>query len=197
MIVLVRPAAMAGCVVAATALFATLTGCGGSQVGVGSPQGMPAFTAQRVTGARGKPSNRSGEEVLRATSVQIAHSGSPCDYVGPYVDWTNTFAASGTATGVFPGSFTASGFWRYWHDFSTGTSGWRFDESFTITSGSCQLTGSIPAGSPAPFPRFRCKRPPAFGRATFKYMTSNESGNAKIETIRPTEFNEALLKLSE
>jgi hypothetical protein len=53
-----------------------------------------------------------------------------------------TFTASGSTTGSYPGTFTATGKWRFGVD-QFGRNFWAFHQSFTITSGKSNIPGTI------------------------------------------------------
>lgn len=98
---------------------------------------------------------------------------------------TSNFTASGTATGPYPGTFTASGDYHV----SRGGGAW-FAETFTIYSGTLEVSGEIPyGGDPSP-PVFACEK---FGPITWPYTSNYGSGYAKITIRKRTEsFHERL-----
>lgn len=108
-----------------------------------------------------------------------------------------TFTAHGTATGSYPGTFTASGSWDSGE--SNGGHGqwiccpwWSFSESFTITSGSSSISGTITGfgiDSGAPFSY------DVVSNLSLPYRTSIGNGNANIETIQKGDFSEVLAGL--
>jgi hypothetical protein len=104
---------------------AMLAGCGGSAQ-------LPGATAQApLVRAR---SNSSGNEVLKGR----VHTH--CKYhAGLFTSCDFHTKSPGKAMGPYPGTFTASGSYEQqeWYPF------YSFGESFTITSGASQITGSI------------------------------------------------------
>ena len=82
----------------------------------------------------------------------------------------------GTAKGPYPGTFTASGGWT-----SGEHIGHSFIESFTISSGSSQVTGSIS------FHTFSGQGGPV---GTYQYQSSVANGTAQVEVIRRKDFRE-------
>lgn len=82
------------------------------------------------------------------------------------------FKASGTATGPYPGTFTASGSYNFCEVYCM----WTFGESFTITSGTAKISGTISKlgwGNSPPFPAF------------YRYTSSLGDGRIKIEAVGP------------
>jgi hypothetical protein len=90
------------------------------------------------------------------------------------------FAASGTATGPYPGTFVVSG---TWDDFIDDLFIWDFNESFTITSGGHKISGTafVQGSSGESVPWIRCRR---FGPAgtRFGITYSVNSGSGRIAT---------------
>jgi hypothetical protein len=74
-----------------------------------------------------------GHEVLRANKVKLHPQN-----CGSNITRT-TFATNGTATGVYPGLFSASGVWGI----RSTSPAWYFSEGFTITSPPYDISGSI------------------------------------------------------
>ncbi|MGB8909758.1 MAG: hypothetical protein WCC84_13530 [Candidatus Cybelea sp.] len=104
---------------------AMLAGCGGSAQ-------LPNPATQAPLGRIG--SNSSGNEVLKGR----VHTH--CKYhAGLFTSCEFHTKGPGKATGPYPGTFTASGGYEQqeWYPF------YSFGESFTITSGTSQITGSI------------------------------------------------------
>lgn len=99
--------------------------------------------------------------------------------------WGTHFSASGVATGPNPGTFTATGTW---------TGGglpqpqWSFSESFSVTSGSQTINGTILAFDFG-FAPFSCT---AVKKDSFSYSTPMVGGNAKVN-IWSGHFREDLL----
>jgi hypothetical protein len=97
-----------------------------------------------------------------------------------------SYSTTGTAAGLYPGSFTASG--GYGTDtYGRGRHGWYFDESFEITSGSVQINGHI---------SFIGLSSPKFYKYKVTILDGNEkihrAGRAKIEALETNDFNEIL-----
>jgi hypothetical protein len=90
------------------------------------------------------------------------------------------FAASGTARGIYPGTFTASGSFSDSEIFEPDF----FSESFTITSGTLQITGTIDvmvSGFHVPIP------------GVYAYTSSAGNGNVEIDSVGPhAPFSETL-----
>lgn len=91
------------------AAIAILAGCGGSQVPIGPVQlGKNTATTTRVgpPGSRAISSVRSASELsgeaLTSTEVTLKQKDCHC-----------TFRATGRATGPYPGTFTAKGYYRF------------------------------------------------------------------------------------
>lgn len=84
----------------------------------------------------------SGNERFSAPKTRIrCHSYfyNPSDF-----GFNTKFRATGTATGPYPGTFTASGFWNY--EFLHGQFSSSFQEKFAIRSGSSKIRGTASAG---------------------------------------------------
>lgn len=113
------------------AAAALLGGCGGSGQ---SPNPMAQAPLDRLR------SDSSGNEVLNGK----IHTH--CKNHASGLRSTCTFRTThpGKATGPYPGTFTATG--SYGIDFAPYSRG--FNESFTIISGSSEITGSISCASP-------------------------------------------------
>lgn len=167
------------------AVFAVLAlvGCaGGTQLAPASipnsPLGRSADRAASSTPfAKALPASLSGE-VLTATNVEVT----PARRCHTPYRINATFAASGTATGPYPGTFPASGTWyRIFDDYTM----WGFQESFTITSGSTNIQGTASTGGSfgPPTPVIRCFR---FGPAGQKVhlIYSSPSGSGAMSTSR-------------
>lgn len=160
-----------------------LAGCaGGTQLAPASipnsPLGRSADRAASGTPfARALPASLSGE-VLTATNVEVT----PARRCRTPYRINATFTASGTATGPYPGTFSASGSWyRFFDDYTT----WGFQESFTIASGSTNIEGtaSTSGSFSSPAPVIRCFR---FGPAGQKVHVTYSSpfGSGEMSTRR-------------
>ncbi len=172
-----------------------LVGCaGGKQLAPPSipnnPLGRSADRAASAAPFAGAiPSSLSGE-VLTATNVVVTRAR---HCLTPY-RVNATFTASGTATGPYPGTFSASGTWdRCFDDFVV----WGFKESFTITSASVTIQGmaSTSGSFGPPTPVIRCFR---FGPAGQKFhMTySSPLGSGAMSTSRIQDSQTFIQKLS-
>jgi hypothetical protein len=178
------------------AVFAVLAlvGCaGGSQLAPNSLSNLPLGRSvdRAASGTPFAKTLRSSpnEEVLTATNVVVT-GASGCRT--PY-HVNATFTASGTATGRYPGTFSASGSWyRYFDDFVA----WGFQESFTITSGknTIQGTASTRGSFGPPTPPLRCFR---FGPAGQNvHLTFSDSiGSGPMSTSRIQDNQTFLQKL--
>jgi hypothetical protein len=127
----------------------------------------------------------SASESLTATDVSIS---SYC----PGTDGAS-FSASGTATGVYPGTFTANGYWNdgpnphHWI--------WDFRESVKISSNALTIHVHIHhvQGSHKESRFINCKRFGGIGHPiTVKYKSYYGFGKAEIENIQQRSFSEAL-----
>jgi hypothetical protein len=154
---------------------AMLADCGGALSQIGSPAALPQASTQRnATADYRRPG--SSTEVLTTSHVEIHHSCREC------LPSTIYFNATGTAEGLRPGTFTASGNWSC--DLSEGC---RFDEWFTITSGSSS-SGTIYATWPSGQQPFKGSE---FGPATVKYELKNGGhGRVGIKIIDKSDFHE-------
>jgi hypothetical protein len=163
-----------------------LAGCGGSQGLIGrSATGQPA-TAKQL-GYKLTATDLSSSEVLTASHVRIETG---CTVGGGIDTYYAHFRAQGNATGPFAGIFTAKGGWEYVA--SLGGSGYIFHESFTITSGSSQISGRIHSNKP-----FTVTCPPrTFGPSTMHYKTNNgHTGKVRVKIIKRNDFSETLYSL--
>jgi hypothetical protein len=176
---------------AALAVLALVACAGGSQLAPPSTPNRPlGRSADRAAPlARALPLSLSGE-VLTATNVVVKRAR---HCLTPY-RINATFTASGTATGPYPGTFSASGSWdRFFDDFVV----WGFKESFTITSASVTIQGmaSTSGSFGPPTPVIRCFR---FGPAGQKFhMTySSPLGSGAMSTSRIQDSQTFIQKLS-
>ena len=133
--------------------------------------------ADSGTWTAGRPgSSRTADaELLTATYFKAHHR---CARFGPEPrPYAVSFSARGTATGVYPGTFVTTG---NWYTFSRPVLTWVFNESFTITSGSLQISGSIAAHGNGNGPS-ECL---TFGPADLKYSTTGARGKVTVEIGR-------------
>jgi hypothetical protein len=120
-------------------------------------------------------------EVLTARNVQVTPS-CPNIYA--------TFTVAGKARGPYPGTFTASGLWHS----IVGKVAY-FSESFTITSGTITISGSI-TGSWEPLPPMpmTCHYfGPADAGDGLKYSSGSASGIVTTGRIKSGHLSEKLL----
>jgi hypothetical protein len=170
------------CAPSVCAAMILLAGCGNSQMLIGQPSTGEPATAKRVAYTL-PAANTSTSEVLTASHVSL-HSVTCSGLV-----FRVRFRTQGKAEGPLSGSFTAQGFWNL-----DGINSAGFHESFTITSGSSQVSGRMHlAGGHHPIPRMTCGRDAELSRGTMQYTTHNGyKGLAKTEIIERTDFSETL-----
>ena len=125
----------------------------------------------------------SSDEVLSATQVTVKkapgfHPPGTCE---------KKFKAGGTATGPFPGSFTANGTWSLDGDFFPPT--WGFQETFAIMSGTNLISGTIGAHGAGFSPPVSCG---SVGPAQFTYVAGSKTGYATVTKIRKGKLSETL-----
>lgn len=148
------------CALSVCAAAAMLVDCGGPSQFANSDVQAPV--SARLTEPPGSPRI----ELLTGASkghCKRSHSGlfGSCD-----------FKASGTATGPYPGTFTAHGAYYFCEVYCM----WTFEQSFTITSGTAKISGStsvIRGGLSPPFPAF------------YPYTGSLGDGRIKIDAVGP------------
>jgi len=167
------------CLTVALSVTAAITaGCGGSQSQLGAAGTLPQVATQRIPIAGHRGSDPSSPEILTASHVAIKarcvgspHYSETC---------TANFKTQGTAGGPLSGRFVARGYWFEWI-----LNRWSFRESFTISSGSSSLSGTISAGAERNPPyRMTFGPDPEFGPATLKYKVQNGGGRVKLESSR-------------
>jgi hypothetical protein len=165
------PSALVLCTIVTT-VFA---GCG-ANAGSNDRPALPNVTA---VGRTGSAVRSDFLEILRDARIRHHCYNGP---TGAYTTCSFHTIAPGTATGPYPGSFTASGGWTFYSDGPMGPF-WTFGEGFTISSGSTQIKGSIyqqNTGFGPPFP------------GVYQYTTTDGySGGAKIRSLWP-HFHERL-----
>jgi hypothetical protein len=106
-------------------------------------------------------------EGLTGNKVRVA------EHCYPRAGGQDTFTASGTVSGPYPGTFSANGSW-IWGPPHIPT--WGFGESFTISSGKYTVTGAINgrgAGPPVPAGCY------GFGPASMPY-TATVTAHGKV-----------------
>jgi hypothetical protein len=166
------------------AAAAMLVDCGG-------PLQFPNSDVQAPLNARRTDviasASRSSLEALKPDSARIellaAESKGHCKRSHSGLFGSCDFKASGTAAGPYPGTFTANGNYYFCEFYCM----WTFGESFTITSGTAKISGTISAlggGLSPPFPAF------------YPYESSFGDGRVKIEAVGPDgAFREKLHRL--
>lgn len=153
---------------------AMLAGCGGSaqfpnpaaQAPLNGRRTIDVIASASRTALEDSKPDSSRIELLTAEAqghCKRSHSGlsGSCD-----------FKAGGTATGPYPGTFTANGSYNFCYFYCV----WSFGESFTITSGTAKISGTIfkmRGGSSPPFPAF------------YPYTSSLGDGRVKIGAVGP------------
>jgi hypothetical protein len=172
------------------AAAAILAACGGSapfpnpaaQTPVGNARtakqvASPSFATPQRVGP-----NSSGTEVLTGKAKLIK----PCQYVKGG-GWSTSFSAHGNATGPYPGTFTATGYWYALPQSKFGGYDFfLFGETFTMTSGSATISGTSNAAEfAAPITCTVVKN------LTVSYTSGSVTGNAKIN-IRSGHIHEYL-----
>ena len=159
-------------------LVAFALGSGGAQPAAAALNTHGATrTAPNAVFANPLTSPLSGE-VLTATNVEVVEV--KCQEQGAH----STFSASGTATGPFPGSFTAKGGWRTRSLYSQE---WIFHESFTIMSGTSEIHGHVAQlGGPGWCGEYGSTR-------TLKYTAGHWAGSASTTGISEGVFSETFL----
>ena len=167
---------------------AMLAGCGGSAQ-------LPTPAAQTLTGSAihrtASPNDAVSEQVASNPASPEILAGKAKVKCG---NRKTRFSAHGTATGSYPGTFTASGSWD-----SREITGhhaqwimcceWYFTENVTITSGSSTISGSMNGFGMGPGAPFSCT---AVSNLALPYRTSIGNGNADIEAIQQGDFSETL-----
>jgi hypothetical protein len=123
-----------GLCLAATGLAASLAGCTASSMGTQpaiqsqpSNAALPNTTLQQTEGAT------NGGEVLVSNKATLKSQN-----CGSNISRT-TFATNGTATGIYPGTFSAAGQWGI----RSSSPAWYFSEGFTVASPPYNISGSI------------------------------------------------------
>jgi hypothetical protein len=110
---------------------------------------------------------------------------------------TTRFRARGATSGPYPGTFVASGSWRFGANGFPPKPYWGFSEFFTITSGTRTITGSV-GGNGSGIPSFiACKTfGPVAKRGTLLYHSKiaeiHYSGPATVKIIEIGSLGEML-----
>jgi hypothetical protein len=177
------------------AAAAMLAGCGGSTQ-FSSPTGQAptgnAIASKRVASPgfvmpERIDANSSGTEVLIGKAKLIK----PCHTIrgkhGKNQGSSTNFGAHGNATGPYPGIFTASGGWTISSN-SVHQPFWTFAETFTITTGSSTISGTMNKIGFSYLP-FTCT---VVENLTVPYTIGSVSGNAVISIIQKQDFSERL-----
>lgn len=174
-------------------LGAFLGGCtGAAGPGTVSPAtiGLPLYLSRAVSERLAAPQvgPLNGETLTGTVTVR---AGSYCHNEH---DADGFFTASGTATGPYPGTFTASG--HFWDVNDSGSFFiWGFEENFFITTSSGSIGGFVNvsaqySGGPGPrIPLMRCLLfGPAGPRSDMRYSTVSvarfSSGSLRVDRIR-------------
>lgn len=150
-----------------------LAGCGGAPSQAAATGPLPQPAASSLARA---------SEVLTASKVSIKSWYRRGEAAG------ESFKTGGRADGPFPGIFVASGSWGVY-----GLSVCAFNESFTITSGSSSLYGTISGSGPVGYcSRFGEK----IGPISLEYEVGNgNTGRVTIKIIRKHAFHETFFNL--
>jgi len=128
-----------------------LAGCGG-----GLPSSIDAPVAQNAATTRYVPrpillvhsDSKISGETFTSTSVRSRCHGKQT--------MRGSFHAHGSASGPVPGTFTASGNAGQSNQGHSHMRTWGFEETFTITSGSQEVSGSVSSGGGEIGNPFRC-----------------------------------------
>jgi hypothetical protein len=146
-------------------------------VGTGAAaQGLGSAPTEKLTRSSGHPT----AEAFSATNALVTPTRE-CVDPSPV---NASFAASGTASGRYPGTFIASGTWHAFIDDSFVA--WSFDESFRITSNGKTIRAIVRdhgASSTPPF--IYCFRfGPAGSRYDLRYKIGSRGGYITTSRIR-------------
>jgi hypothetical protein len=138
-------------------------------------------------------------EVFTASHVKLGvASDGACPGVKPQCKTGgsvgNSFSARGTAKGPYPGRFTAKGSWvRVWTILICLPCYWKFTESFTITSGSTTISGTISGKGNLPGPPMSHDAfGPAYKNWGLAYAAGSASGLATVGEIKSDYLKETL-----
>jgi hypothetical protein len=149
--------------------------------------GAGSATAERAGEISPASSGPLNGETFSSTNAQVTKVR-PCRAPIPV---NVKFTASGTAAGRYPGTFTVTGTWNaFFDDFYV----WRFNESFTITSGRHKISGTAStqgSGSGSQVPWVRCHRfGPAGTRFGITYSVPSGSGRISTRAIEENAFHQ-------
>lgn len=173
------------------AAVALLAGCG-NPAGILNPGAQTPLSNAHIVGPavedyaapRGMGFDSKTAERLTAPYV---YESCMYHYQGTDSWYSCTYSTNGTATGPYPGTFTASG------TFGGGKSGrvvsWFLSELFTITSGTSTAEGKINADGG------QSESPPIPGIFRYKILHRHGKENAKIEALQSNDFSETLRRL--
>lgn len=169
----------ARCALGLCAAAAILGGCSGAGQ-IPSPTAQTPISNTSTTAFRvASPSYATPQRVVPSSSGDEVLQGklhTHCKYhAGLFTTCNFHTTQPGKATGPYPGTFTAEG--SYEDSFLVGDS---FGESFTLISGSSEITGSISCGGP-------------FGGCPpNSYMSSIGNGAAEITKLTNRHLSETL-----
>ncbi len=160
---------------------AILAGCGGAAQS-SLPNGMEQNATRVALHSVTPPSSAS--EVLTATDVTVSSYCPASEGAG--------FRASGTATGPYPGTFTASGYWNSGEGLDHYF--WDFRESIKIVSNTLAIHVHIHRvrGSHRPSRFISCDTFGGVGRPIAMKYKGKYAGIAEIEIIQQGDLNETL-----
>jgi hypothetical protein len=167
-----------GIVAAIICAAASLAGCGGSS--------QAANPATQMLEGSAMLSRSSSTEVLTGTAKLVYKCRKMRGMHGKHLGWSTGFSAHGTATGPYPGTFTANGSWAFYFGRFHGSGD--LVESFSITSGSSTISGSVKY---VDFysPPFTCAQ---VQNLTVPYTIGSQYGSALIDVIEKGDFSETL-----
>jgi len=172
------------------AAFATLGAFLGGCTGAGPGDATPVMNAWPQLGSRSVSARMAATAAgpLNGETFTAAHvtvrRGSYCQNEH---NADAFFTTSGTATGPYPGTFTASGHWWSVNDSGSGFF-WGFTENFTIASSSGHLAGFANTTEYGPHPMLRCflfgPAGPKDGLYYSTTLVSSDSGSLRVDRIR-------------
>ncbi len=188
-------------VVGTWAIVAVLSGCSS---GSGAAQ-LPIPTAPTQFGnpgaafSAGSPDGNAAAQVASnpAANAEILSGKAKVKCKGG-----TTFRVRGTAAGPYRGTFIATGSWGSYFEMQqcgphenciigSPFPVWSFEEDFTITSGSTEISGRITGSGIGDGPFSRT----VVSNVKLPYSSSIAKGNANIESIAHGDFQETLVGL--